>query len=88
MSQRQISAKQTRLVLWSLKYNGHITAIGAEEDHGIMRLGARIYDLRKAGWHIKSEMVPVQTRHGMRKVAQYTLVEMRRQVLFDWRADK
>lgn len=41
-----------------------ITAKQAMEELGIYRLGARIYDLKKAGVPIKSGMIDVPTRDG------------------------
>ena len=39
---------------------------------GIYRLSARVFDLRKAGWHISMEMVEVENQYGETvRVAQY-----------------
>lgn len=44
-----------------------LTPLSALRKFGCMRLGARVWDLRKAGWPIKSEMV----RAGHSHVARY-----------------
>lgn len=41
---------------------------------GIMRLSARVFDLRKAGYEIRTDKVKVPTRAGSTTVAGYTLV--------------
>lgn len=51
-----------------------ITPIVALERYGCLRLSARISDLRRMGYRIKSEIVPVRNRNGeVCHVAQYTL---------------
>lgn len=45
--------------------NGHkLTAIDALELFGCNRLGARVYDLKKAGYPIQSKMIEVHNRYG------------------------
>ena len=58
-----------------LKYleNGHsLTPRKAMVEFGVMRLAARIKDLRDDGYAIKSERVTVPTRNGTAKVASYS----------------
>lgn len=58
-----------------LKYleNGHsLTPRKAMVEFGVMRLAARIKDLRDDGYAIKSERVTVPTRDGTAKVASYS----------------
>ena len=58
-----------------LKYleNGHsLTPRKAMVEFGVMRLAARIKDLRDDGHAIKSERVTVPTRNGTAKVASYS----------------
>ena len=45
-----------------MKTFGSITAFDAFRDLGIMRLAARISDLRKLGYAIKSETITVKNR--------------------------
>lgn len=67
--------RQTDLLLERLK-RGPITPKEALRELGIMRLGARVYDLKKAGHTISREIVkvPVLTsKGGFAHVACYTL---------------
>ncbi|MDR0233495.1 MAG: helix-turn-helix domain-containing protein [Zoogloeaceae bacterium] len=51
-----------------------ITPLEALEELGIFRLGGRIYDLKRQGHRIISEMVEVTNRHGKPcHVARYSL---------------
>jgi hypothetical protein len=59
-----------------LKYlsNGHsLTPRKAQVEFGVMRLAARIKDLRDDGHAVRSEMVEVPTRNGTARVARYSL---------------
>lgn len=52
-----------------------ITQLTAFEKYGCLRLSARIADLRRMGYVIKSELVEVKNRDGETcHVARYTLV--------------
>jgi sigma54-dependent transcription regulator len=67
--------RQTDLLLDRLRC-GPITPREALRELGIMRLGARIYDLKSAGHTISRELVkvPVHTsKGGYAHVARYTL---------------
>ena len=58
---------QTKRVLKYMKDFGSITPIEALRDLGVMRLGARIYDLeREEGVRIVHEMVEDVNRYGQR----------------------
>ena len=50
-------------ILAYIDKNGSITSMEAY-DIGITRLGARIYDLRMAGFDIRSETIHGVNRHG------------------------
>lgn len=53
---------------------GTITQLEALRDLGIMRLASRVNDLRKEGWQIRTDMIPVRNRWGQRvEVAQYRM---------------
>lgn len=52
-----------------------ITPIEAYKFCGTMRLSAVIYELKKQGIKIKTEMVRVTTRDGWTYVAQYSFEE-------------
>jgi hypothetical protein len=66
---------QTQMVWDMLKaYPGGSTAMDAMKDLGVMRLAARINNLRAEGHNIVSELVKVKTRHGVAHVASYRIV--------------
>lgn len=65
---------QKDLILAYLEQNGSITPLEAQKLFGCMRLGARIWDLRRDGYDIQKEMVTVETRNGgTAVVARYRL---------------
>ena len=65
---------QKELVLAYIEEHGSITPLEAERHIGCLRLGARIWDLRRDGYNIVSELVVVETRGGGRAtVARYRL---------------
>ena len=67
---------QIDTVLNHLTTRGPITQREAMEFYGIMRLGARIYDLKCAGFAIKKEMVEDKNRYGDPvRYAKYSLRE-------------
>ena len=56
--------KQNERVLKYMKDFGTITQLQALSDLGVMRLGARIYDLKRAGHMISRRMVTRKNRCG------------------------
>lgn len=65
---------QTEKILRHLKKFGSITPLEAMEEYGIMRLGARIWDLKKAGYEIRSQDVKGRNRFGEpTRFARYSL---------------
>ena len=64
---------QTDKVLAYLIEEGAITPLRALNDLGIMRLSARIMELRELGYIISTDFVEVRTRDGKTRIAQYTL---------------
>ena len=64
---------QCAAILRHLQKHGAMTPLEAHVSYGILRLGARVYDLRKAGHRISTKMIPVVTRNGMARVALYKL---------------
>ena len=54
---------QSEKVLRHLEDYGSITPMEALNDYGIMRLGARIYDLKREGHVITREIVEGRNRH-------------------------
>lgn len=59
-------------ILTYLKSGRSLTPKDAYNFWGCFRLGARVYDLRREGYNIKSEMVEVE---GGKHVARYSLKE-------------
>ena len=55
---------QTEMILRYLQENGSITAADAVSEIGCYRLGARIHDLKAAGYDIKRETVTKRNRFG------------------------
>ena len=68
--------KQTERVLTYMQKHGSITPLQALDDLGIMRLGARIWDLKRDGHRISAELESGLNRHGEAvRYARYTLME-------------
>jgi biotin operon repressor len=66
---------QKERVLWYLRTHGELTPKTAENELGIGRLAARIYDLRQEGYPIETDKREVEGRFGTAKVAFYSLEE-------------
>jgi hypothetical protein len=65
---------QTKLVANYLAKHRKITPLDALRELGVMRLGARIWELRRQyGLTIARQMKRVQTRDGETRVAEYRL---------------
>jgi hypothetical protein len=65
---------QTEQILNHLKAGKAITPLGAIERFGVMRLAARVRDLRDMGIDVKRRMIPVLNRYGKEvMVAEYRL---------------
>ena len=65
---------QAQMVLEHLEKHGGITPQQALYRYGIMRLGARIWDLKRAGHRIDMEWVEGQNRYVQRtRFARYVL---------------
>lgn len=63
---------QTKKVLRRLE-RGPLTAMEALRELGVMRLAARIKDLKDSGHNVVAETVVVPTRDGDARVARYHL---------------
>ena len=71
-----VKESQTEMVLDYLMTYGHIDAWTAIHKLNILRLGARIYDLKKRGFKFKTDMIYKKNAEGrMKKWAQYALEE-------------
>ena len=68
--------KQTERILQYMRDFGSITQLEAIRDISCMRLGARIFDLKREGYTIKKEMETSKNRYGEdTSYARYRLVE-------------
>ena len=71
-----MSKKKTQKdwILEQLLVGRKLTAFLAYREYGIMRLGARIFDLQQEGYVINSQSLAVVNRHGeICHVAEYSL---------------
>lgn len=67
---------QCQMILAHLMERGSITPLEAMQDYGIMRLAARISDLRKLGYRISSEAETANNRFGEAvRYARYSMAE-------------
>ena len=65
---------QCERILRHLEDHGSLTQAEAMQEYGIMRLSARIWDLRHRGHEIRQEMVRDKNRYGEPvSFARYTL---------------
>lgn len=55
---------QNQRILDYIEENGWITQLEAIKELGVMRLASRVSDMRKRGYKITSEMIPVKNRYG------------------------
>ena len=62
---------QNYMVLDYILKHGSITPIDAFFDLGLMRLGARIFDLRSMGAEIETEIVTIKDGNLRKKYARY-----------------
>lgn len=76
---------QNEAVLRHLLDNGGITSLEAMERYGIMRLGARIYDLKKQGYLIKTYLRVGKSRNGESMVFAEYRMERREEARRLWR---
>ena len=66
---------QAEMVLRYMEDCGSITPLDALREFGCMRLGARIYDLKRRGHEIEKDTVTAKNRYGKNvSFARYRLV--------------
>lgn len=65
---------QTSSVLRHLETGQSLTPDRARKLFGIDRLGARIWELKQAGYPVTRDLIKVKTRQGKTRVASYSLV--------------
>lgn len=63
---------QNRKILMSLLDGNKLTSIDILQKFNSFRASARIFDLRKAGWNIKTEIIKTKTK---KHIALYSLVK-------------
>lgn len=67
---------QCETILRHLLDYGSITSLEAMQEYGIMRLGARIFDLKARGVPIRSETVTGKNRYGeLTCFARYSIIK-------------
>ena len=67
---------QTDMILRYMQETGSITPWEAVKEFGCMRLGARIYDLKRRGYGIERTLVSDVNRYGKRvQYARYSIEE-------------
>jgi alkylated DNA nucleotide flippase Atl1 len=65
---------QTDQVLEYLRATGPLDQFTAADELGVLRLGARIWDLKQRGYAIRTELVEAPVQYGGSRVAQYSLL--------------
>ena len=66
---------QAEMVLRYMEDCGSITPLDALREFGCMRLGARIYDLKRRGYEIETDTATAKNRYGKNvSFARYRLV--------------
>jgi hypothetical protein len=71
---RKAELTQCNLILSHLREHGSITPLEAMREYGIMRLGARVWDLKKQGYKISMSRESGLNRYGeSTSYARYTL---------------
>ena len=66
---------QSQQILKYIKNHGSITPLEALQHIGCLRLSGRIFDLRREGYNIRTDIEKVKTRDGHAFVAVYRLEE-------------
>ena len=68
---------QSEEVLAYLRGTGPLNQFTAKDELGVLRLGARIWDLKQRGYAIRTELIEAPTEYGGTRVAQYSLLRER-----------
>lgn len=73
---QQNSPTQCDAIIEYIREFGAITPLDAMRDLGVMRLGARIWELKRSGYSIHGDLVEVDNRWGGKAhVARYRLAQ-------------
>lgn len=84
MAGKHSKPTQNERIITYMRDFGSITQIEAIKDLGVMRLAARIADLRKNGWSIISKTESVKNRYGERcHIKRYSLEEYKNEIQND-----
>ena len=68
-------------ILRHLKDHGALSTLDAMKEYGIMRLSARVSELKMMGYKISSELVKGKNRYGEpTRYAIYTLTEKEKRI--------
>ena len=68
-----VAMTQNEMIHEHMVSEGPITPAQALALYGVMRLGARIWELRRQGYRIYEERIKVKTRRGTAYVSQYRM---------------
>lgn len=83
MSEHSKPSQNERIIKYINDF-GSITQLEAINDLGVMRLAARIADLRKEGWSIISKTEAVENRYGEKcHIKRYSLEEYKNEIQND-----
>ena len=66
-----VKETQAQRVIEYIRETGSITQLEALRELGCMRLASRISDLKRKGYAIKRDTVPIKTRYGTTYIARY-----------------
>lgn len=67
---------QADKILSHLRTGLPLTPAEAYRRYGCLRLAARIFELRQAGYDVRDDLIPVDTQHGgVAHVAAYYMVK-------------
>lgn len=66
---------QAQRVLEYIRETGSITQLEAIKELGVLRLSAVVFELKRQGNPIKTELVPIKTRYGTAHIAKYSEVK-------------
>ena len=67
----ETKATQAQRVPEYIRETGSITQLGALKELGVMRLASRVSDLKRQGYAIVRDTVPIKTRYGNTYIARY-----------------
>ena len=66
-----VKVTQAQRVLEYIRETGSITQLEALQQLGVMRLASRVSDLKRQGYAIVRDTVPIKTRYGNTYIARY-----------------